>query len=305
MIEDDLLKKWLNEDLTDAEQDAFSKQDDYEINRTIINRAKYFKASQFSSGHDFETFKKAYENKSVKTRKTTFHLIRPFLKIASVLVICLAVYFTIFNSNTIEEFTLASEKITISLPDLSKVTLNADSKITYDADIWSPKRRLKLTGEAYFKVAKGKTFDVITQTGMVTVVGTEFNVKQRDNYFEVKCYEGIVKVTSDTITRQLLAGDTYRILNNKFSQDKILDVEPEWTTNKSSFKSIPFAEVVNELERQYNIKVTFKTIDSTRVFSGAFMHNNLESALSAITQPMNLAFVISSPNQVLIHGKTN
>ena len=38
MIEDDLLKKWLNEDLTDAEQDAFSKQDDYEINRTIINR---------------------------------------------------------------------------------------------------------------------------------------------------------------------------------------------------------------------------------------------------------------------------
>ena len=68
---------------------------------------------------------------------------------------------------------------------------------------------------------------------------------------------------------------------------------------------MPFAEVINELERQYNVKVTLKNMDATRVFSGTFMHNNLEEALSALTQPMNLAFVISSPNQVLIHGKTN
>jgi len=302
MIDEDLLKKWLNDDLTDAEKIAFIEQTDYAVNQKIIDSAQHFKSSNFSRAEDFETFKTNYQKKSSVKR---INWIRPLLRIASVLVIGLAIYFSFFNNNLVNEKTLASEKSTISLPDLSKVTLNADSKITYDANSWDSTRRLKLEGEAYFKVAKGETFDVVTKTGVVTVVGTEFNVKERDNYFEVKCYEGIVKVTSDTITRQLLAGDTYRILNAKFSQTKTKQTKPQWTTNRSRFKAIPLAEVVEELERQYNIKVKFNNTDKTRLFSGGFVHNNLNNALMSITQPMNLTFEISSSNQVLINGSKN
>jgi ferric-dicitrate binding protein FerR (iron transport regulator) len=302
MIENDLLKKWLKDELTDAEKEAFSKQSDYAINQTIIDKAQHFKASEFSKANDFDTFKNTYQSKpSVKS----LNWIKPMLKLASILVLGLAVYFLAFSKNLIKERTLVSEKLAISLPDLSQVILNADSEITYDVNSWDSKRSLNLEGEAYFKVAKGKTFDVITPHGVVTVVGTEFNVKARKNYFEVMCYEGIVKVISGKITRQLLAGDTYRILNNTFSQDKTRDISPQWTGNKSRFKSIPFKEVVNELERQYNIKVSIKNADNTRLFSGGFVHSNLENALTSITQPMNLTFEISSPNQVLIHGKTN
>ena len=302
MIEDDLLKKWLNEDLTDGEKAAFSKQSDYAINQNIIEKAQYFKASQFSKASDFETFKNTYHKKpSVKG----LTWIKPLLRVAGVLFLAFGLYFTVFNKDLVEERTLVSEKATVSLPDLSKVTLNADSEITYDAKTWDSKRRLNLKGEAYFKVAKGKTFDVITKSGIVTVVGTEFNVKARNDYFEVICYEGIVKVTSDSISRQLLAGETYRILNKRFSEDKTADSEPQWTKNRSSFKSIPFNEVVEELERQYSVKVAFKYTDTTRLFSGGFVHDNLENALMSITQPMNLTFEISSPNQVLIHGNTN
>jgi transmembrane sensor len=302
MIEDDLLKKWLNDELTDAETEAFSKRNDYEINQEIIDKAKHFKASQFSSSADFETFNNAYKNKTTIKR---LNWIKPLLRVASVFIITFGVYFTFFNSDLVEAKTLLAEKTTISLPDLSQVTLNADSKITYNEDSWPTNRSLNLKGEAYFKVSKGKTFDVITNSGIVTVVGTEFNVKARHDYFEVMCYEGIVKVTSDTITRQLLAGDTYRILNKKFSEDKTRDLAPQWTNNRSRFKAIPFAEVVEELQRQYNIKIAFKHTDTTRLFSGGFVHNNLENALLSITKPMNLTFEISSPNQVLIHGKTN
>ena len=302
MIEDDLLKKWLNNDLTDAEKEAFSKQSDYVINQNIIDKAQHFKASQFSKADDFETFKNAYQDKSSVKR---LNWMKPMLRIASVLVIGLAVYFTVFNKDIVEARTLISEKTTVSLPDLSEVTLNADSEITYDAKSWDSKRRLSLKGEAYFKVAKGKTFEVISKSGVVRVVGTEFNVKARNDYFEVTCYEGIVKVTSDTITRQLTAGDTYRILNKRFSEAKTVDNEPQWTKHRSSFKSIPFNEVIEELERQYTVKVAFKYTDTTRLFSGGFVHNNLENALMSITQPMNLTFEISSPNQVLIHGNTN
>lgn len=302
MIEDDLLKKWLNDDLTDAEKVAFSERSDYAINQTIVDKAQHFKASNFSTATDFETFKKAYK---AKTSVRHLNWMKPMLRIASVLVVGLAVYFAVFNENLVEARTLISEKTTVSLPDLSEVTLNSDSEITYDVKSWDSKRRLSLKGEAYFKVAKGKTFDVISKNGVVTVVGTEFNVKARNNYFEVTCYEGIVKVTSDTITRQLTAGDTYRLLNKGFSEAKTGDSEPQWTNNRSSFKSIPFNEVVAELERQYAVKVAFKYTDTTRLFSGGFVHNNLENALRSITQPMNLTFEISSPNQVLIHGTTN
>lgn len=302
MIEDDLLKKWLNDDLTDTEKEVFSKDADYAINQNIIDKAQYFKASQFSKADDFETFKNAYQYKSSIKR---INWVKPMLRIASVLVVGLAIYFTVFNTDSVEASTLTSEKITLRLPDLSEVTLNADSEIIYDAKSWNSKRRLSLKGEAYFKVAKGKTFDVISQSGVITVVGTEFNVKARNDYFEVTCYEGLVKVTSDTITRQLTAGDTYRILSKRFSEAKTADREPQWTKNRSSFKSIPFNEVVEELERQYTVKIAFKYTDTTRLFSGGFVHNNLENALVSITQPMNLTFEISLPNQVLIHGNTN
>ena len=303
MIEDDLLKKWLNNELTDAEKETFSKRDDYALNQNIIEKAKYFKASEFSTVDDFDTFKAKYKLRSSVKR---LNWLKPALRIASILVIGLAVYFTMFmNNNMVEEHTLFAEKININLPDLSKVTLNADSEITYDKDTWFDTREINLKGEAYFKVAKGKIFDVITEDGTVTVVGTEFNVKARKDYFEVKCYEGVVKVTSGTIIKQLLAGDTFRILNKRFSEYKTTDSKPQWTNNRSYFKAIPLKKVFKELERQYNIKVTYKYTDTTRLFSGVFVHDNIENALMSITQPMNLTFEISSPNQVLINGNKN
>lgn len=303
MIEDDLLKKWLNDDLTDAEKEAFGKRDDFAFNQEIIDKAKHFKASEFSKVEDFETFKAKYKVKSSVER---LNWLRPMLKVASVIVVGFAAYFIMFmNESVVEERTLFAETTTINLPDSSKVTLNADSEITYDKDSWYDERKLNLEGEAYFKVAKGKTFDVFTEHGTVTVVGTEFNVKSRNNYFEVKCYEGIVSVTSDTITRQLLAGDTYRILNNVFSENKTSDTAPQWTNNRSRFKAVPLSKVFDELERQYNIKVSLKGVNAKRLFTGGFVHNNLENALTAITQPMGLTFEISSSNQVLIHDNTD
>ncbi|WP_178991022.1 FecR family protein [Winogradskyella schleiferi] len=301
MEEDDLLKKWLNNNLTDAEEKVFSERNDYALHQDIIDKAQYFKASHFSKVDDFKTFKKAYENTPTVNR---LHWIKPLLRVASILIIGVAVYFTVFNSDKVETQTLASEQATIRLPDLSSVTLNADSKIVYDKDIWAKKRQLNLEGEAYFKVTKGQTFSVITNNGIVTVVGTEFNVKSRTNYFEVTCYEGKVSVTSDTIKRQLTAGETYRILNRTFTEAQTLASQPNWTNQRSAFKAVPLKHVIEELERQYNIKVRLKNADNTRLFTGAFVHNNLENALISITKPMDLTFKISAPNQVLIYGET-
>ncbi len=301
MNKEHLIEKWLKDELNDSEKELFSSLDDAELNENIIDNAKHFKASHFYKLKDFNTFKAQYQ--SLKTPVKKINWLNPLLKIASVILIGLGVYFAFFSNPLTHIETLAGEKSTIVLPDHSKVELNALSSIEYNTKNWDDKRYLELHGEAFFVVSKGKTFDVKTESGTVTVVGTQFNVKQRDNYFEVKCFEGIVKVTSDTITRKLLAGDTYQILNGKFTQGKIAASAPKWIDNWSEFEAMPIKEVFSELERQYNVQVTFRNIDTNRLFTGGFVHNNLENALIAITQPMNITYELSSSNLVIIHGK--
>lgn len=303
MDKDYLLEKWLNDDMSDTEKQAFIQLDDAEFNQYIIDNASYFKASHFSDIADFDTFKKRYNSQNTPVKKLNW--MNQFIKIASVIVISLGLYFTFFNSTETLVETLAGEKTTIELPDESIVELNALSSIKYHSKNWSNNRVLNLRGEAYFKVAKGKTFVIKTKEGTVSVVGTEFNVKQRNNYFEVKCFEGIVSVSSDTITRQLLAGDTYQILNGKFKQGETTILAPKWTDNLSDFEAIPFNEVLSELERQYDIEITIKNINANRLFTGAFTHTNLENALISITQPMNMTYELSSSNLVIINGNKN
>ena len=59
---------------------------------------------------------------------------------------------------------------------------------------------------------------------------------------------------------------------------------PHWTNNLSRFKAIPFNEVVAELERQFDVKITLKDNSAQRLFTGSFTHDNLENALISISQ---------------------
>ena len=301
MDKDVLIKKWLNNELSEAEEKAFKQLGDYDFNQYILDNAKHFKASNFSKIDDFETFKDNYNSQNIKVRKLNWK--KPMLRIASVIVIALGIYSLFFLDNTTKIQTLASEKTTIELPDNSKVSLNALSSIEFNKNKWNENRMLKLNGEAYFRVAKGKQFDVITTDGKVTVVGTEFNVIQRDNYFEVKCYEGVVRVSSDTIIRRLIAGDTYKIFDGKFTESKTTSSQPQWTKESSIFNAMPIKEVIAELERQYNIKVILKEVNANRLFTGGFTHKNLENALISITQPMNMTYEFDSSKHIIINGQ--
>ena len=303
MDKDYLIEKWLKDELTDAEKQAFNQLDEADFNQFIVDNAKSFKASNFSKIDNFNIFKANYNSQKVTVKKLNWW--SPLIKIASVLVITLGVYFAFFNNPETLYKTIASEKISVELPDQSKVELNAQSSIAFNSKNWKNNRAVKLQGEAYFKVAKGNVFDVVTTQGKVIVVGTQFNVKQRDNYFEVKCFEGIVNVTANDISKQLAAGETFQLLNGQFSEGKTRTSSPKWIDNMSEFEAIPFKEVLAELERQYNIQIAIKVVAIDRLFTGSFTHNNLENALKAVTQPMNMTYELNTSNLVIIHEANN
>ena len=287
MNKDELILKWLDNNLSPEELEAFKALEEYESITKLSNYTKEFKAPEFNTEAALQSTLSKLESKSVSKNKW----FAPLLKVAAILAICFSTYYYTTTLDTTIA-TQYAEKTQIKLPDHSKVNINALSKITYNKNQWDAnKRNINLEGEAFFKVEKGSTFNVITDAGIVSVVGTQFNVKQRQNYFEVTCFEGIVSVTLKDQTTVLKAGDSFLIIDdNQIERLKTNSQQPDWINSVSSFISVPLKEVLAEFERQYNVKIEVNTITTSTLFSGKFTHNDINIALQSITQPLQLQY---------------
>ena len=225
--------------------------------------------------------------------------------VAALLAIVFGIYYIVtLQSQTTITTDLAQKEI-IALPDQSQVTLNAVTSLSYSKNSWDQKREVSLQGEAFFEVAKGAKFDVVTQDGIVTVLGTSFNVKQRDQFFEVSCYEGLVRVLYKGKEIQLPAGNTFRLAHTKETKGTISGSGPQWMTNRSVFSKVAILEVFKELERQYDVTIDYSNIDSSVLFSGGFEHSELTDALTAITAPLRLKYKIENNREVVIYDTTD
>lgn len=298
MDQDYLIQKWLAGELTPEEEKAFEAIGDAPFLRKIAGDATMFRASQFSKAKKYNDFKKVLDAHKTPVRKLNW--VRPLMRIASILVVGFALYYFFIYDNLTRVETQIGEMITIDLPDESSVSVNALSEIAYNEKSWNRDRKIKLEGEAFFDVAKGKQFVVSTSAGEVTVLGTEFNVKQRGNIFEVKCFEGIVRVNIEDHEAVLNQGDNIRWYDGAFEQGKNSYSIPQWTKNVSDFKRVAVAQVFDELERQYGVTVTMENVDGKRLFTGGFVHDNLENALKSITIPLDLDYVILQTDKVRV-----
>ena len=295
MDREKLILKWLNNNLNDQELQAFKGLEDYDDLVRLNNNLQGFKSDDYDTSGELEKVLSA-----IKTKKTqvTRHWIKPFMRVAAILAICFSAYY--FSTTLDTTFsTDVAQKTTIELPDASSVSLNAKSTLVFNKKDWKKERDVELQGEAFFKVSKGSTFNVITESGTVTVYGTEFNVKQHHDYFEVICYEGLVGVTHNAHETKLKPGDSFLIIDGKLiAKEKENRSTPSWLNNESQFKSIPFKAVITEFERQYGVNFTLLGIDSAQLFTGSFSHDNIDIALQSITLPLHLTY--SKENNTII-----
>ena len=282
-----LIKKWLDNELNSEELKAFNAMDDAQELHELSESLKAFKAPPFDTSETFETIKKTIQTPQI-THSTNWP--KQLLRMAAVLVIGLGLfYFTTTLDTNVS--TVVAEKTSIELPDASLVTINALTEVSFNKNKWNNNRAIKLDGEAYFKVAKGAKFDVETPSGTVTVLGTQFNIKHRSNLFEVVCYEGSVNVNVNQTNTVLKPGDSFLLLDGKIiATEKENSKNPSWVNNQSSFKSMPLSHVLNEFERQYKISFESNRIDMKQLYTGSFVHDDIELALKAITLPLNISY---------------
>lgn len=183
------------------------------------------------------------------------------------------------------------ELATVTLPDHSQVTLNAGTKVVYSGNRFNTRRKIQLTGEAYFKVTKGNTFSVVTTEGTVTVLGTTFNVRSRDEKLSVFCYTGKVKVSDPFKAVYLTKGEKTAKLPGEILQDAqptALNEGLQWRNGSFYFQNAPLKEVLAELSRQYNVVIHLPKYEENRVITTSFDNKNIASALFNVLWPLNL-----------------
>jgi ferric-dicitrate binding protein FerR (iron transport regulator) len=298
MNNDKYIEKWLNNSLSEEEQRVFENTKDYQKLKKLDEALLKFKAPEYDVQGELERINK---QKAATGKVVKVSWFQPMVRAAAVIVMIIIGYLLIFkDSVTIIESGIA-QKTEFFLPDNSEVMLNASSTISYVEKQWQEHREVKLRGEAYFNVAKGSKFDVITTTGVVTVLGTQFNVKVRDNYFEVRCYEGLVAVNNESEIVKLPPNHMFRIVNGKIiTESNLKDTAPSWLDNESSFISVPYEQVINELERQYNVVITTNEVDLEQLFTGRFTHNDISLALKSITLPFNLRYELEEDQHIVL-----
>ena len=295
------LARWIAGELSPEELEKFENSQGYPVLKKINDASQNLKAPTFNDQALLIKLKELNKPQP-KVKK----LIPNWAySAAAVLVVALGLLYVMTLSS--QHQTSFGEQLAVLLPDNSSVKLNANSKLEYKTLNWKSNRTLELEGEAFFDVEKGQSFKVFTNLGLVEVLGTEFNVISRDAYFEVQCMEGKVRVSSNTLNKEviLLPGDAVRVVNNTLEEwDFNLD-ESNWTLGETTFFNTPISQVLLALENQFQIKFDKTNIDLNKRFTGAFTHKNLNLALKTVSGPMGISYTVDKENNTILLNSYN
>lgn len=295
MEEDYKLAKWLNNELNDEELKAFEESPEFAMYQKIKETSSRLKTPDFD-----ETKILTQVLSSKKAPKVVALNQNWFMKIAAILILGLGMLLTFNHFSKTTEITENGKSITFSLPDASKVILNSESKITYSKQNWENNRKLELHGEAYFRVAKGEKFEVNTDLGKVTVLGTQFNVNSKNKVFEVTCYEGKVKVNYNNEELLLTKGMKVSFTNQNKIESKTAILAPIWTSNELEFSHENLTTIIQELEKSYNVTITNNNINNNQLFTGKIPAQNLDVALKILASTYHLQIVKTENNTYLL-----
>lgn len=183
----------------------------------------------------------------------------------------------------------------LTLPDGSKVWLNAASTLKYPVQFTGAQRKVELTGEAYFEVAHNKTqpFIVTTATQEVQVLGTHFNVKSYadDTQATTTLAEGSVQVTAANGQRPITLKPNEQVINGGGEFKKLaanMNVALAWKNDQLYFEDADLQTVLKEISRWYDVDIDYRGAPSKELFTGGVKR---QANLSAMIKILELSGV--------------
>lgn len=224
------------------------------------------------------------------------------LKIAAgIAVIIGALGFFVLLLGSQRHQSLSDSNLEVLLPDGSKMILHDEGNASFNKWLWAFNREVELTGEAFFEVEKGKSFEVIGTLGTAEVLGTSFLVNSTDNLFEVACKTGRVEVTNYEGASVILGpGKCALAENDKLTlRDINISKIPAWVDEDYVFENVPAKELFKTLEEVTGYAFVINA-DIEMSYSGQFSKSQpIEEILSIICLPMNLNFELKETTIII------
>ncbi|MBX2922689.1 MAG: FecR domain-containing protein [Chitinophagaceae bacterium] len=199
------------------------------------------------------------------------------------------------------------------LPDGTRVWLNAASSITYPAYFSGDSRTVKVSGEAYFEVARleNKPFKInVDDRGEVEVLGTHFNINAYKDEQNIKTtlLEGSVKASSLIASKvheqivlkpgqQAEITDSGKLqLNESVNTDQVM----AWKNELFNFENASLQEVMRQLSRWYDIEVVYEKEIPQMTFGGEMSRNVSLSGLLSGLERAGVHFRIEEGNRLIV-----
>lgn len=194
------------------------------------------------------------------------------------------------------------------LPDGTKVWLNAASSLHFPVAFSGRERKVILSGEAYFEVARNIThpFVVGTAGDKVEVLGTHFNVKAYDDepFTYVTLLEGAIKVSNDRRSVTLSPGQQSK--TNAKGDMRVDNVDTDqsiaWMNGLMPLNSMDVKSFLREVSRWYDVAVVYEGEPPVLSFSGSL---NRDVPISQVMAALNANGIrcMLKDKTVIITGK--
>lgn len=198
--------------------------------------------------------------------------------------------------NTIE--TPVGGSYQINLPDGTKVWLNAASSLSFPTKFSNGSRIVKLTGEAYFEVAKNKhmPFSVKFNKQVVEVLGTQFNINSYtdEGADKTTLFEGSVRLSQGS--KQVVLKPGQQAVYEK-DEMKVKDTDLEealaWKNGYFMFKNEDIKSIMRKIARWYDVEVSYSGNIPDIGFGGTISRStDISEVLNALQLTNSIHFKI-------------
>ena len=161
-----------------------------------------------------------------------------------------------------------SKPLKLSLSDGSLVWLNVASSITFPVSFTGSERKVEITGEVYFEVAKNQALPFVVKRrnsdAEIKVIGTRFNVNGYDDEENVKVtlFEGSVKTISENGQSSILIPGEQARLNRSglfVTTDVDLEEVVAWKEGRFHFDGADIKTIMRQLEKWYDVDIEYES----------------------------------------------
>lgn len=191
---------------------------------------------------------------------------------------------------------------TVTLQDGSNVTLRPNSQL-YKNENSEQRLSYSLSGEALFEVTHNpdREFQVETSEGRVRVLGTTFNLSERNSETKVHLIEGRVAFETVDLNQSvtLTAGEGATIQNLQISEPfQFVEINvTSWTQNRLTFRERSAGSIADELEFHFEIEIEMEESIRSEILGGSITLEDREQSLKDLEVVLGGNFVQDDENR--------